>query len=96
MRLTPARTHAAARSGVTSSGFASSVTSAPGERGNASINRAMASGDSSEGVPPPRYTVSNGPGTHPSPSLRIPYSASTESTKGSDGTARRTAMAKSQ
>ena len=58
MRVTPAARKPCSVSGVTTSGFASSVISAPG-RGLASfIKSAACSGVISAGVPPPKYSVS--------------------------------------
>ena len=53
-RFTPARRNAANRSGVTVSGLASSVISAPGAGPAARMRRAACAGVSSEGVPPPK------------------------------------------
>jgi hypothetical protein len=57
-RPMPAARHADAASGVTSSGFASSVTSAVGESRRSArkpaISEAMAEGSSRDGVPPPK------------------------------------------
>ena len=55
-RVTPPSRSRAASSGVTVSGFASTVISRDG--GSASSRRASAAGSSNVGVPPPRKTVS--------------------------------------
>ena len=58
MRVTPAARKPFSVSGVTTSGLASSVISAPGSGSAASISRAAWAGESSAGVPPPKYSVS--------------------------------------
>ena len=62
---TPRRRQAAQASGVTSSGLASRKTQGAGTASarcarQASSTRARSSGGSSDGVPPPKYTVSKG------------------------------------
>ncbi len=65
---TPSRRHPAHASGVTSSGLASRKIQGAGvanvrcER-HAPSTRSRSSDGSSEGVPPPKYTVSKGPGS---------------------------------
>src|SRR5262245_35801965 len=60
---TPSARHASHADAVTSSGFASRKTQGDSNvraARHASITRASSSGGSCEGVPPPKYTVSNG------------------------------------
>ena len=64
---TPSPRHAAHASGVTSSGLASRKTQAPGATfrcsRQAATTRARSSAGRSDGVPPPKYTVSKGRGS---------------------------------
>ena len=62
MRVTPPSRRSAPSSGVTVSGFASTVTSAAA--GNAASRRRSASGSVNVGVPPPTKTVGHGIGEH--------------------------------
>jgi hypothetical protein len=92
---------AAARSAVTSSGLASRVISAPETRvrlpAKLSRIRPNAAGSSREGVPPPKYTVStSGAASHHARSCRRSHSRAIRPANRSEGTSRRTAMAKSQ
>ncbi len=63
-RVKPASASSCRDSGVTESGFASVVTSAPGSRPQAAMAavrmRARSSAGSSVGVPPPKKTVLSG------------------------------------
>jgi hypothetical protein len=81
IRVKPARRSARSDSGVTDSGFASVVTSAPGASPQVasmpSRTRARSPGSSMVGVPPPTNTVSTRPGLITLPASRSsPSSAS--------------------
>src|SRR5665647_2399911 len=68
-RVNPPRASATSESGVTESGFASVVISAPGASPQAprtaSSIRARSPGGSTVGVPPPTNTAPSGIGEHP-------------------------------
>ena len=79
-RVAPARRRARSRGASSVSGFASTVTSAPGTRGMAAIRRASSASERSVGVPPPRNTVLAAGAVPPSTRPASAHSASTAST----------------
>src|SRR5882672_5236194 len=91
---TPRARHAAQASGVTSSGLASRNTHGAGVSNgrcarHASSTRPSSSGDSCEGVPPPKYTVSNGLGSRHSPAASAASSTRREAKRRRAGDAAR-------
>src|SRR6266540_1476689 len=87
---TPRARHAARASGVTSSGLASRNTHGAGVSNvrcapHASSTRPSSSADNCDGVPPPKYTVSNGRGSRHSRAASATSSTRRETKRGRAG-----------